>query len=104
MEPMCREIDGPTAALIQDLKQRGLLEHTLVIWGGEFGREPMGQGDVGKPEAKVGRNHHIDAYSMFMAGGGIRAGQRIGETDDLGFSLWVAGPQLGTQTVALAIE
>jgi hypothetical protein len=86
LEQVCREIDRPTAALIQDLKQRGLLEHTLVIWGGEFGRTPMGQGEVGKPGAKVGRNHHIDAYTMFMAGGRIRAGQRIGETDELGFS------------------
>jgi hypothetical protein len=86
LEQVCHEIDRPTAALIEDLKQRGLLERTLVIWGGEFGRTPMGQGEVGKPGAKVGRNHHIDAYTMFMAGGGIRAGQRIGETDDLGFS------------------
>jgi hypothetical protein len=86
LDQVCREIDRSTAALILDLKQRGLLEHTLVIWGGEFGRTPMGQGDVGKPGAKVGRNHHIDAYTMFMAGGGIRPGQRIGETDELGFS------------------
>ncbi len=86
LEQVCREIDRPSAALIRDLKQRGLLEHTLVIWGGEFGRTPMGQGDMDKRGAKVGRNHHIDAYTMFMAGGGIRPGQRVGETDDLGFS------------------
>jgi hypothetical protein len=86
LEQVCREIDRSTAALIRDLKQRGLLEHTLVIWGGEFGRTPMGQGDADKKGAKVGRNHHIDAYTMFMAGGGIRAGQRVGETDELGFS------------------
>jgi len=86
LEQVCREIYRPTAALISDLKERGLLENTLVIWGGEFGRTPMGQGDLDQKGAKVGRNHHIDAYTMFMAGGGIAPGQRIGETDDLGFS------------------
>jgi hypothetical protein len=84
LEQVCREIDRPTAALIRDLKQCGLLDHTLVIWGGEFGRTPMGEGrgDGGK----VGRNHHIDAYTMFMTGGGIRTGQRVGDSDELGFS------------------
>ena len=84
LEQVCREIDRPTAALIRDLKQRGLLDHTLVVWGGEFGRTPMGEGrgDGGK----VGRNHHIDAYTMFMTGGGIRTGQRVGDSDELGFS------------------
>jgi uncharacterized protein (DUF1501 family) len=66
--------------LIKDLKQRGLLDETLVIWGGEFGRTPMGE-----PRELVGRDHHIDGYSMWMAGGGIKAGQTIGRTDDLGF-------------------
>jgi len=83
LEQVCREVDRPTAALIRDLKQRGLLEHTLVIWGGEFGRTPMGEV---REKNKAGRNHHIDAYTMMMAGGGIRSGQRVGGTDDLGFS------------------
>ena len=83
LEQVCREVDRPTAALIRDLKERGLLDHTVVIWGGEFGRTPMGETRESK---KVGRNHHIDAYTLFMAGGGIRTGQVVGGTDDLGFS------------------
>jgi uncharacterized protein (DUF1501 family) len=83
LDQVCREVDRPTAALIRDLKERGLLEHTLVIWGGEFGRTPMGEV---RERNKAGRNHHIDAYTMFMAGGGIRPGQVVGQTDDLGFS------------------
>src|SRR5229473_1529745 len=83
LEQVAREIDRPTAALIRDLKERGLLEHTLVVWGGEFGRTPMGEERESK---KVGRNHHIDAYTLFMAGGGIRPGQVVGGTDELGFS------------------
>jgi hypothetical protein len=83
LEQVCREVDRPTAALIRDLKERGLLDHTVVIWGGEFGRTPMGETRETK---KVGRNHHIDAYTLFMAGGGIRTGQVVGGTDDLGFS------------------
>jgi hypothetical protein len=83
LEDVCREVDRPTAALIRDLKQRGLLDHTLVIWGGEFGRTPMGEVRQSK---KVGRNHHIDAYTLFLAGGGIRGGQVVGGTDELGFS------------------
>jgi hypothetical protein len=83
LEQVCREVDGPTAALIRDLKDRGLLEHTLVIWGGEFGRTPMGEV---RERNKAGRNHHIDAYTMFMTGGGIRGGQVVGQTDELGFS------------------
>jgi hypothetical protein len=88
LEDVAREVDRPTAALIRDLKQRGLLEHTLVIWGGEFGRTPMGEGAraVGARTDRVGRNHHIDAYTMFMAGGGIRPGQRVGDSDELGFT------------------
>ncbi|MEZ5365277.1 MAG: DUF1501 domain-containing protein [Bryobacterales bacterium] len=77
----CREIDRPCAALIQDLKQRGMLEDTLVVWGGEFGRTPMGE-----VRETVGRNHHIDAYTMWFAGAGIKPGQTIGKTDDFGFS------------------
>jgi hypothetical protein len=83
LEQACRETDGPTAALIRDLKQRGLLDETLVIWGGEFGRTPMGEP---QPDGKTGRNHHIDAFTIFMAGGGIRPGQTVGATDDLGYS------------------
>src|SRR5216683_3539326 len=83
LDQVTREIDQPTAALIRDLKRRGLLEHTLVVWGGEFGRTPMGEARESK---KVGRNHHIDAYTLFMAGGGIRPGQVVGGTDELGFS------------------
>ena len=80
LDERCREVDRPAAMLIKDLKQRGLLDETLVIWGGEFGRTPMGE-----PRELVGRDHHIEGYSMWMAGGGIKAGQTIGRTDDLGF-------------------
>lgn len=83
LDQVTREIDQPTAALIQDLKRRGLLEHTLVVWGGEFGRTPMGEV---RDSGKAGRNHHIDAYTLWMAGGGVKPGQTIGETDELGFS------------------
>ena len=83
LEQVCREVDRPTAALIRDLKQRGLLEHTLVIWGGEFGRTPMGEV---RESNKAGRNHHIDAYTLLMAGGGIAGGRVVGGTDELGFS------------------
>jgi hypothetical protein len=80
LDARCREIDRPCAALIRDLKQRGLLDRTLVVWGGEFGRTPMGE-----LRDSVGRNHHIDAYSMWFAGGGIKPGISIGETDEFGF-------------------
>ncbi|HYM10494.1 MAG TPA: DUF1501 domain-containing protein [Bryobacterales bacterium] len=83
LEQVCREVDQPTAALIRDLKQRRLLEHTLVIWGGEFGRTPMGEA---REKGKAGRNHHIDAFTLLMAGGGIHAAQQLGQTDELGFS------------------
>ena len=83
LEQVTREIDQPTAALIRDLKQRGMLDHTLIIWGGEFGRTPMGEV---RDSGKAGRNHHIDAYTLWMSGGGVKPGQTIGETDELGFS------------------
>jgi uncharacterized protein (DUF1501 family) len=83
LENVVREVDRPTAALIRDLKQRGLLDRTLVIWGGEFGRTPMGEV---REKGKIGRNHHIDAYSIFMAGGGTKAGHVVGGTDEFGFS------------------
>lgn len=81
MKVCCDHCDGPTAALINDLKQRGLLEDTLVIWGGEFGRTPMFQGKG----ASAGRDHHIRGFSMFMAGGGVRPGITYGATDELGY-------------------
>ena len=74
------EIDQPCAALIRDLKSRGMLDDTLVIWGGEFGRTPISEN-----RDAPGRNHHIDAFSMWFAGGGVKAGAVVGETDDLGF-------------------
>ncbi len=84
LDNVCREIDRPTAALIKDLKERNLLDQTLVIWGGEFGRTPMGE--TRDKSSKIGRNHHIDAYTFFMAGGGVRPGTVVGGTDELGFS------------------
>jgi uncharacterized protein (DUF1501 family) len=78
----CRDIDQGCAALVRDLKQRGLLDETLVIWGGEFGRTPMGE-----VREFTGRNHHIDAFTMWFAGGGIKAGQVYGKTDELGFAV-----------------
>ena len=83
LEARCREIDQSTAALISDLKQRGLLEDTLIIWGGEFGRTPQGE----DRKELTGRDHHIDAYTMWMAGGGIKGGQTIGKTDEIGYEV-----------------
>jgi hypothetical protein len=80
-ETVCRDVDQAQAALIHDLKARGLLDETLVVWGGEFGRTPMGEN-----RDTTGRNHHIDAFTMWLAGGGIKAGATIGQTDELGFS------------------
>ena len=73
--------DRPTWALVQDLKQRGMLEETLVVWGGEFGRTPMFQGKGGP-----GRDHHIKGFTMWLAGGGVRGGTSYGETDELGYN------------------
>jgi hypothetical protein len=80
LDRVCREVDRPCAALIKDLKQRGLLDETLVIWGGEFGRTPMGE-----VRDTVGRNHHIEAFTMWLAGGGIKPGD-VGMTDELGYA------------------
>jgi hypothetical protein len=77
---ICREVDQPCAALIRDLKQRGLLDETIVVWGGEFGRTPMGEA-----RETTGRDHHIEAFSMWVAGGGFKAGALVGETDELGY-------------------
>ena len=75
--------DGPSAALVKDLKQRGMLDDTLVIWGGEFGRTPMSQSGKGP---QVGRDHHMKGFSMWLAGGGIRGGITHGATDELGYN------------------
>ncbi len=73
--------DQPSAALVRDLAARGLLDETLVVWGGEFGRSAVAQG-VRDPN--VGRDHNIDAFTMWLAGGGVRCGQTIGTTDEIG--------------------
>ena len=78
----CAAVDQPSAALVKDLKQRGLLESTLVIWASEFGRTPMGQLD--RQDEDPGRDHHPDCFSMWLAGGGIAAGRIVGKTDDIG--------------------
>ncbi|MBK7600206.1 MAG: DUF1501 domain-containing protein [Acidobacteria bacterium] len=77
----CKDTDQACAALVKDLKQRGMLKDTLVVWGGEFGRTPMVQG------GSDGRDHHPNAFTMWMAGGGIKPGITLGETDDLGFNV-----------------
>lgn len=83
----CRDVDQAMSALIQDLKQRGLLDDTLIVWGAEFGRTPLRQGidDNGKATSP-GRDHHKDAFTMWLAGGGIRGGITHGQTDEFGFS------------------
>jgi hypothetical protein len=81
LDHVCRDVDRPCAALIRDLKARGLLDSTLVVWGGEFGRTPMGE-----IRESVGRNHHIDAMTYWLAGGGTRPGFTLGETDEFGFA------------------
>jgi hypothetical protein len=80
MPEKCRDVDQASAALVKDLKQRGLLDDTIVIWGGEFGRTPMGE-----VRESTGRNHHIDAFSMWFAGGGFKGGVVHGQTDEFGF-------------------
>src|SRR5436190_2064887 len=83
----CDITDQPTAALIRDLKQRGLLDSTLVVWGGEFGRTPMVEIRNTTDPENGGRDHHPNAYSMWLAGGGVKPGTTIGRTDDLGFKI-----------------
>ncbi len=80
LDRVCKQVDRPTAALLKDLRQRGLLDSTLVVWGGEFGRTPMGE-----VRERVGRNHHIDAYPMWLAGAGVKQSFVHGETDEIGF-------------------
>jgi hypothetical protein len=81
LDDICGQVDQPAAALVRDLKQRGLLKDTLVVWSGEFGRTPMGE-----PRELIGRDHHIDAYSLWMAGGGVKAGYAHGKTDEIGYN------------------
>jgi hypothetical protein len=82
----CRQIDKATTALLLDLKQRGLLEDTLVVWGGEFGRTPMMENRDGKQNPFKGRDHHVEAFTIWMAGGGIKRGASFGETDEIGYA------------------
>ena len=85
MVQQCKETDQASAALIQDLKQRGLLDETLVIWGGEFGRTVYCQGPI--TETTYGRDHHPRCFSLWLAGGGIKPGVVIGETDDYSYNI-----------------
>jgi len=82
MKVCCEHTDRATWALLNDLKHRGMLEDTLIVWGGEFGRTPMYQGSKGG----AGRDHHIKGFSMWMAGAGMKPGMSYGETDELGYS------------------
>ncbi len=81
LNTVCKDVDKAGAALVKDLKARGLLDDTLVMWGGEFGRTPMGEN-----RGTMGRNHHIEAFTMWLAGGGVKAGLTLGETDELGYA------------------
>jgi hypothetical protein len=84
----CRDVDRPMAALVADLKRRGLLDETLVIWGAEFGRTPLRQGVSGEgTKTRPGRDHHKDAFTVWLAGGGIKPGVAYGQSDELGFNV-----------------
>jgi uncharacterized protein (DUF1501 family) len=85
LRPHIRSADQAVTALLKDLKQRGLLDETLVVWGGEFGRTPMRENRGGTEGAFFGRDHHPYAYTMWMAGGGVKKGLNFGETDDIGY-------------------
>jgi hypothetical protein len=80
LDAICKQTDQGAAALVQDLKRRGLLKDTLVIWGGEFGRTPQGE-----PREMMGRDHHIESFTMWLAGGGVKAGLSLGTTDEIGY-------------------
>jgi hypothetical protein len=82
LDNICKEVDRPSAALIKDLKRLGLLDSTIVIWGGEFGRTPMGE-----TRETIGRDHHIDAYTMWLAGGGFKPGLLYGQSDEIGYNV-----------------
>lgn len=83
---LCADSDRASAALIEDLRQRGMLDDTLVVWGGEFGRTPYSQLDKNKDLSKAGRDHHHTGFSMFLAGGGVRGGTCFGATDEFGMN------------------
>ncbi|HAV65386.1 MAG TPA: sulfatase [Verrucomicrobiales bacterium] len=85
MVDICRETDRPIAALIKDLKARGMLDETLIVWGGEFGRTPMNE--ARNRDGWLGRDHHPHAYTMWMAGGGVKGGMVHGETDEFGYNV-----------------
>lgn len=82
----CKQVDKAMTALLKDLRQRGLLDETLVVWGGEFGRTPMQENREGKQNLFKGRDHHVDAFSMWMAGGKVKKGFSFGETDEIGYN------------------
>ena len=86
VERQCRQIDQPAAALVRDLKRRGMLDETLVVWAGEFGRTPMVESSAALGRSG-GRDHHPQAFTVWMAGGGVRAGMTYGATDELGFNI-----------------
>ena len=83
----CREVDQPTGALLTDLKSRGMLEDTLVVWGGEFGRTPMRENRGGQEMKYIGRDHNPSAFTVWMAGGGVKPGITHGQTDDMGYEI-----------------
>ena len=85
LKKRCEETDQASAALIKDLKQRGMLEDTLIVWGGEFGRTPMVEARGGSK--LLGRDHHPRAFTMWLAGGGIKGGVTLGSTDELGYNV-----------------
>jgi hypothetical protein len=86
LKDKCATMDKPVTALIRDLRQRGLLEDTLIVWGGEFGRTPFREGRTAKSQV-LGRDHYPDCFTMWMAGGGVKAGSNYGTTDELGFGV-----------------
>jgi uncharacterized protein (DUF1501 family) len=83
----CKSVDQPMAALLKDLKQRGLLEDTLVVWAGEFGRTPIREVRPGADLKNIGRDHNPGAFTIWMAGGGVKPGTTYGETDDISFDI-----------------
>lgn len=83
----CKQIDRPMTALLLDLERRGLLEETLVVWGGEFGRTPMQENRGGMKATSPGRDHHVDSFTLWMAGAGVKKGFAYGETDPIGFGV-----------------